>query len=152
MMGLRGGTSGLKPGDPPLDVEQAGALAGALYDEGYDCAEAMVRVFVQLGAVRDIDVDTLYVVASGFGNGVGGTQGDCGALTGAILVINAVLGRRLPTTRQRYRLTARFAQQFLKRFGSLNCRELQRRGREGCRERTCETASLLAAFLNAYGD
>ncbi len=133
--------------DGPFDPERVRDLAGEIYDAGHDCAETLVRVFSQLGVVRDVDLDTFHLLASGFGKGMGRTRGNCGALTGAVLVINAVHGRNAKRTRDMYKLTGAFTKRFEKAFGELTCRELLRARRTDCREKTCAAAALLADFL-----
>jgi len=130
-----------------LTPETARQRAGDLYDEGFDCAEALVRVFVQLGVVQDVDVDTLYRLATGFGKGMGSQEASCGALSGAVLVLNAVFGPPARGTKAMYKVTGRFSRRFVKRFGTLTCRELRRQSTDDCKDTTCEAAGLLAEFL-----
>ena len=67
-------------------------------------------------------------LATGFGGGVGGSRQEmCGALTGAVMVIGAVLGRTRPGEdgQPARDLAARYRERFLAEFGSTQCAQLR---------------------------
>ncbi|MCP4640999.1 MAG: C_GCAxxG_C_C family protein [bacterium] len=133
--------------DRALDLAQVRQRAEELDEEGLDCAQTVVRVFLENGVVQGVDKDTMMVLATGLGNGLGAMKGNCGALLGACLVLNAVFGRYVPDTKGMYKITGQFSRQFLRRFGSLTCRELLNSSSLSCGQKTAETAVLLAQFI-----
>jgi C_GCAxxG_C_C family probable redox protein len=54
------------------------------------------------------------------------TSGMCGAVTGAVMAINLLTGRRAPeeSVAENYALVRRLLEGFENRFGSTNCRQL----------------------------
>ncbi len=132
--------------------EAARARAGAFFDKKYDCAESIVRTFTDLGAVRGVDLDTFHRAATGLGKGLGNTRGDCGALTGAALVIGAVMTERDAKRKQIYRKVGAFAKRFEQGLGARICADLLKNSPLDCRGKTVEAASLLALFLDKQLD
>ncbi|MFQ8689660.1 MAG: C-GCAxxG-C-C family (seleno)protein, partial [Blautia sp.] len=53
------------------------------HKRGYNCAQSVACSFSD---TVTIDEDTLFRVVEGFGGGMGGLKGTCGALSGAIAV------------------------------------------------------------------
>ena len=133
-----------EPGE--LSPENARRLAGHYLAQGFDCAETLVRIFERFGLMEDMDTNTLFTLASGFGKGIGKTYADCGALSGSILVINAIFAPERKTGKRMYKLTGEFSKRFIDEFGSVNCAELRIISTD-CEERTRRTAEILAAFL-----
>lgn len=56
-------------------------LAIALHDKKYNCAQAVACAFAE---EVDMDTETIFRMMEGFGLGMGGTQGTCGAISGAV--------------------------------------------------------------------
>ncbi len=139
------GEAGL-PESGPLNAANARRLAEYYLAQGFDCAETLVRVFDRFGLIQDIDTRTLFALSSGFGKGIGKTHADCGALSGAILVLNAIFALERKTGKRMYKITGAFSQRFLDEFGSVNCAELRIKD-DNCKERTRRTAEILAEFL-----
>jgi C_GCAxxG_C_C family probable redox protein len=65
-------------------------------------------------------------MASGFGGGMAGAGGTCGALVGAVMTVGLVHGRSDATADRRpaYGLTAEIVAAFEQEMGSTSCREL----------------------------
>jgi len=139
------------PWHDALDPQTVYRLAGDYYERGFDCAETLARVFSDLNVITETDANTLQRAARGLGNGLGGTRGNCGALTGAVIILNLALGPQTQTTKKMYRLVGAFTKRFEKHFKHLTCRNLLRECPMSCREKTCEAAVLLAAFLREKG-
>jgi C_GCAxxG_C_C family probable redox protein len=59
--------------------------ARELREKGYNCAQSVACAFVD---ILPIDEVTLYKLSEGFGGGMGGNDGTCGALSGAIMVVS----------------------------------------------------------------
>src|SRR6266568_1279194 len=92
-----------------------------LFRSGLFCSEAIVQAFntdLQLG----LDEATLRV-ATAFGAGFGGAKCSCGSLTGAVIVLGAVLGRirtDQPVDRL-FPMVAELHDTFRSRFGQVCC-------------------------------
>lgn len=62
----------------------------ALFKEGFSCSQALFAVYAKdLG----MDYEMALKVSQGFGGGMGGMRGECGAVTGAYMVISLLYGR-----------------------------------------------------------
>lgn len=89
--------------------------------------------------------------ASPFAGGVGGTRAElCGGLTGGLMVIGGLYGRRDGPTPDDdcQALAARYREAFQKEFGWLRCCELKEHwvgkvGQESCRELVKRAAEIL---------
>jgi C_GCAxxG_C_C family probable redox protein len=94
-----------------------------LFDQGLYCAES---VLLAMAESHGIDSDWIPRIASGFCSGVAGTDGMCGALSGAIMGIGLAAGRMS----ERESLDACYArvrsllEEFESRFGSIRCADL----------------------------
>lgn len=93
-------------------------------NQGANCAQSILSAFSEeLG----IDKDLALRIASGFGGGM--CQGEvCGAVTGAILVLNLKYGNSKmgdsETKEKIYHLIRSFSDEFRNRNGSINCSDL----------------------------
>ena len=90
-----------------------------------NCAQNTINVFDDLG----LDKETALKITLGFGGGMGGTGGICGAVTAAYIVLGLKLPLN-PNEPRRYRekinkQIAEFNKQFMFRHKSLICRELK---------------------------
>lgn len=54
-----------------------------LHKKGYNCAQAVACAYCDL---LGVDEDTMFKMAEGFGAGMGGMEGTCGAVSGAVLL------------------------------------------------------------------
>lgn len=57
------------------------------HKKGYNCAQAVACAFCD---ETGIDEKTMFRMMEGHGLGMGGMQGTCGAITGAVAVLGAV--------------------------------------------------------------
>ncbi|HBG02444.1 MAG TPA: hypothetical protein DDW87_12885 [Firmicutes bacterium] len=94
-----------------------------LFQGGFNCAQAVAGAFYPV----EEDEGRLAVrLASGFGGGM--RSGEvCGAVTGAVMVIGlreGYLGQGLAAKAQSSELTSAFMGEYLRRKGTLLCREL----------------------------
>jgi len=137
-------------------MEQDELFAQALgqLKAGRHCAEAVALTILEnfgqadpLPAVR---------VASAFGGGIAGsTQELCGAFSGGVIALGSLLGRSQPGLERKEcaSLIKQFREEFLREFGSLQCRPLldaqSREGQEApsCAHITAGAASLLGQVL-----
>ena len=101
-----------------------GEKAKALFEEGYNCCQAVVLSFSD---ILGIDEKTLSMLASGFGGGM-----RCGGVCGVISACVVVLGMAYPSTlengpdgkKRSTQLVKEFQRRFQQRFRQLNCHEL----------------------------
>ena len=79
-----------------------------------------------VAASQGIQSDLIPRIATGFCSGIARTGGQCGAVSGAILSINLVTGRRSAdeTVDRNYALIQELLRRFEEQFGSTNCRVL----------------------------
>lgn len=101
-------------------------LAIALHDRKFNCCQAVACAFAQEAGV---DVPTLFKAAEGFGLGMGGMSGTCGALSGAILLagfVNSDGNLDAPATKaDTYKLSKELLERFREKCGSTICQELK---------------------------
>jgi C_GCAxxG_C_C family probable redox protein len=135
----------------PLEARNA---AGGYFRQGYNCAEAVLRAFIDLLPVKfGPEVARL---ASVFGGGMGRSGCSCGALAGSQLVLGMLAGRdnlerKLDDT---YQLAGELHDRFSEKFGGTCCRVLNPTGDfqsqehlRACLKITGGAAMLLAEFL-----
>jgi C_GCAxxG_C_C family probable redox protein len=138
-------------------VEEAARLGGEYYKTGVNCAESIVITFDKL---CDLGIGEQVRLASGFGGGIGHAGDICGALSGSVMVLGALAGRRKPPEGDRealYALSKGFHDRFQKEFSGADC-DVVRKYEWGCREQRINclklistTARLLAEYLVEKG-
>lgn len=119
--------------------------ARRLFEQGYTCSQSVCLAFSDL---VPLDEETLAVVASGFGGGVGRMRGLCGCVSGMTLILNfahSYNGPSKPDSAKAalYADIQAVAEQFRQKAGSLLCGELL--GKAGQ-----DTASTPSARTEAY--
>ncbi len=96
-----------------------------LFKEGFSCSQA---VFAAYAKDLGMDYEMALKVSQAFGGGMGGMRGECGAVTGAYMVISLLYGRtkaedgeaRLKT----FTMVKDFAKRFKEKQESTVCRDL----------------------------
>ena len=101
-------------------------LAIALHDKKYNCCQAVACAFCEeIG----IDEQILFKIGEGFGLGMGGMEGTCGALSGAIMLAglkNSDGNIDAPATKaDTYKLSKELLLKFREKTGSTVCKELK---------------------------
>lgn len=109
--------------------------AQSYFAQGHSCAPSVLMAFAgQFG----LPVDLAARLASAYGSGLSSTGQNCGAVSGALMVIGLHAGSADPNdkeTRQRmYALARRFMDEFAARHGSIKCPDLL----DGCQIGTPE--------------
>lgn len=110
-------------------IKKIGDLA-YLYEEQYGgCAQCVIA------AVKNVSggiSDEVFKAATGFAGGIGLSGNNCGALTGAIMVISSYMGRVISNFedkervgRENYRLVRLLIERFCDEYGSINCYDIQ---------------------------
>ncbi|MCU0847434.1 MAG: C-GCAxxG-C-C family protein [Spirochaetes bacterium] len=99
--------------------------AEAVYNEGFNCAQAVFSVFAEK---ENLDPSTSFKIASGFGGGMASMGETCGAVTGAFMAIGLKYGRFRAGDHEAKKRTNGIIREFTRRFieknSTLLCREL----------------------------
>lgn len=100
-------------------------LAEKLFLDGANCAQAVMGAFAdEIG----ISKENAFKLASGFGGGIGRTRNVCGAVSGMVLVLNALRGNDDISDKSakdaHYALIQRALSEFKNETSSIICREL----------------------------
>ncbi|MHC1747799.1 MAG: C-GCAxxG-C-C family protein [Cellulosilyticaceae bacterium] len=103
--------------------------AVACFSEGFSCSQA---VFATYAKDMGMDYEMALKVSQAFGGGMGGMKGECGAVTGAYMVISLFYGRTKAEDAKARLKTFEMVQRFNKCFKEVHrtsvCKELL----EGC--------------------
>ncbi|MEW6262462.1 MAG: C-GCAxxG-C-C family protein [Thermodesulfobacteriota bacterium] len=126
----------------------------AYFQSGLHCAEAVVKAVLESFS-RAEEAAIVSRAASGFGGGIAGSQEElCGAFTGGVMALSALLGRSQggQDLRECAKRTAAFKEEFQERFESLNCGQLmegfsQSREAYACVRLTAEAGRMVVAAL-----
>ena len=137
-----------------MSRDQASKTAFAYFNSGFHCAEAISKAIVGLYGDRP-DAEEVQRYAAGVMGGIGGTrQETCGALTGGIVAIGCLHGRReAGRDNQRVKhLASEFRRRFVEKFGSGTCCVIldgmdKREDGFDCKKLTADAAGLLAELL-----
>lgn len=102
-----------------------GEKAAKLFEEGYNCAQAVLGAFEEeLG----LNKEDLFKISSSFGGGMGRLREVCGAVSGMFMAAGLVSGYSDPcdqtAKKNHYALIQRMAKHFSDEHGSIVCREL----------------------------
>ncbi len=119
--------------------EHAGKRSRELFRSGFYCAES---VLMAIAESHNVQSDLIPRIATGFCSGMARTRAQCGAVSGAMMAIGLLTGRRAPTesVEDSYALVQALMKQFAVRFGSTNCRTLL-----GCDLDTAEGQKIFKA-------
>ena len=98
----------------------------SLHDKGYNCAQSVACAFTEEIGVPE---EVLFAACEGFGLGMGGAKGTCGAVSGAVMLAgfrNSSCNLEHPSSKAAtYKLAAAISGEFLEKNGSLTCCELK---------------------------
>jgi C_GCAxxG_C_C family probable redox protein len=127
------------------------------FESGLHCAEVISKTILEI--FSEEPHPEVIRTASGFGGGIAGsTEELCGAFTGGIIALGALLGREKggDDLRDCGSLTREFKKKFVDEFGSLNCQTLldgfsEQGNPLGCVKLTANAAVILAELLNELG-
>jgi len=101
-------------------------LAIELHDKKYNCAQAVACAFAEEVGV---DMETLFRACEGFGLGMGGMSGTCGAISGAIMLAsfkNSDGNIDNPGTKaSTYQLSKAILEKFADKNQATRCRDLK---------------------------
>ncbi|MGL5271268.1 MAG: C-GCAxxG-C-C family protein [Selenomonadaceae bacterium] len=108
------------------------AKAEEYHKKGYNCAESMLKAFHDVEGQKIVPVE--FGSAFGGGMGIGAT---CGAVTGSMLILGAIMGRKsldIPNESREY--ARRLLMKVKDRYGTYNCKDLKRKG-VACKDIIC---------------
>lgn len=106
--------------------------SGFAYERDYGgCAQCVIAALYEI--YPDIRDKGIFLSATALGGGVGlTTKGNCGALTGASMVVSQLTGRSIENIedpdKQRfvaYRLGEKLVNKFLEKYGTVTCEKIQ---------------------------
>lgn len=87
-----------------------------VFASGFNCAQAVFAAYCE---DFGLDTPTALRVSEGFGGGVAGTGGLCGALSGAVMALGLYAGRSEPGDLESKERTKSLARSLLARFEAL---------------------------------
>ena len=96
-----------------------------LHRSGYNCCQAVACAFAD---VVDMEEEELFCITEGFGLGMGGMRGTCGAVSGAVAIMSLVNSKGsgdLQNKRDTYKYTRRIVEKFEEKNTSAICHELK---------------------------
>lgn len=106
-------------------MSRQGNLAKKYFEEGYNCAQSVVLAFSD---EYTIDKETMLMLSSTFGGGMGRMREACGAVSGAIIILGLKRGYSEKNAYDQKMKSYSHVQEFGRRFkemnGSIVCREL----------------------------
>ncbi|MBE7004006.1 MAG: C_GCAxxG_C_C family protein [Ruminococcaceae bacterium] len=105
--------------------------ANAYHERGFNCCQSVLAAFSDR---YDIPEETALRIGAGFGGGAG-TGELCGAITGAVMALDLILGGDVTSEPVKAKRIAvgrakELQKQFAEQFGALRCQELLRNERE----------------------
>lgn len=96
------------------------------HDKSYNCCQSVACAFCDLVGV---DEETMFKAGEAFGLGMGGMNGTCGAIAGAVLLAgfkNSSANLEKPDSKgATYKLSAAIVKEFLEKNGAIACRDLK---------------------------
>lgn len=119
--------------EPKTIPQQASECAKNYFRQGLNCSECVMATFLDMHG-SDLPNEIL-CLASGFGGGMGHTKNTCGAITGAVMALSAVVGRKNPLEKETmaeriqelqkiYEIEGRMVEEIKEKYGTLICSEL----------------------------
>ncbi len=93
--------------------------------QGYNCCQAVACAYSD---VFGVDEDIMFKISEGFGAGVGGMQGMCGAISGAVMLAglkNSVGTKDTKTKADTYKITKEILEKFEEKNSSVICKDLK---------------------------
>ena len=132
------------------------------FKQGLNCSECVMTAFLNhfdTGLPKEV-----VKLATGFGGGMGHTKNTCGAITGAVMALSAIVGRENPAAKETvgeritelqqgiYPVVGKMVNEIKDEYGTLICSELSNPfGDFACKERkkNCMTMIMHCANLAA---
>ena len=137
-------------------MDEMGNKAKNYHKEGINCAECVMRSFLDY---HDTGMsEEIMCMATGFGGGIGRSRSICGAISGSVMALGTVKGRRDPfnkeTAKERsqevtelYVPFRNMFEELEEHFGTVICKEMLS-SKKNCNETIRYCASVLARYAN----
>lgn len=144
-------------------MAEAEAAARNYFRQGLNCSECVYQAILDLYETN-LPKETI-CLASGFGGGMGHTKNTCGAITGAVLSLGSIRGRKNPFEKETpaerakelkevYAPFADMVNEIENSYGTLICKELSaphgdfesRERKKNCQQIIGYCASLAAKY------
>ncbi len=128
-------------------MSKKGEVAKALFQEGYNCAQA---VFLAFAEDYGISREAALKLSSSFGGGFGRLREVCGAVCGMTMALGLAEGNTDPTGKlAHYEKVRSLMEEFSNRHGGYICRDLLENGKkESCEVFVYSAAEILENYLN----
>ena len=102
-----------------------GTIAKELFENGYNCSQAIVLAFKDLLDIKDED---LKAISSSFGGGISRLREVCGCISGMAIVFGYLYGNYdvndNDAKANHYKLIQKLSLEFKEKFNTYNCAEL----------------------------
>lgn len=144
-------------------MAEAESIARNYFRQGLNCSECVYRTILDL--YESNLPDETICLASGFGGGMGHTKNTCGAITGAVLALGSIRGRKNPFAKETpaerahelkdvYAPFGDMINEIEDTYGTLICKELSnphgdfqsRERKKNCQQIIGYCASLVAKY------
>lgn len=133
------------------DLNEYKKIALENHEAGNNCSQSTFLTFIDL---VDLDKSVGFSMMEGFGAGMGGKMGTCGAISGAIAIISllASSGDVANISKQNtYRIISKLTDDFTKRAKSLYCYQIKGEDNENNIPLvSCNEAIIIAVELAYY--
>lgn len=96
-----------------------------LHQQGYNCAQSVACAFCDL---TDMEKEQMFKVMEGFGAGMGGMRGTCGAISGAVAIAGMLNSKGSSQVRSKvdtYQMARKIVAKFEEKNGATLCHELK---------------------------
>jgi len=107
-------------------VEERIAKSMEYHKRGYNCCQAVACAFLDK---TDLDEETMFKLTEGFGLGMGGMKGTCGAVSGAVLLaglLDSSANLEKPDSKGKtYKLSKQIVNEFIEKNKSIVCEEIK---------------------------
>lgn len=146
-------------------IQEAEQRAKNYFRQGLNCSECVLQTILDLNETGL--PPEIIRLASGFGNGMGNTKNTCGAITGAMLALSSVKGRKTPfeketpkeriqELREMYPPFTEMIREIEDTYGTLICKELSdphgdfngKERKKSCQEIIGYCAALAQKYIN----
>lgn len=96
-----------------------------LHGKGYNCSQSVACAFSDL---TDMSAEDMFKVMEGFGAGMGGMRGTCGAISGAIAIVGMINSKGSSQVKSKvdtYQMARKIVAKFEEKNGATICGELK---------------------------
>lgn len=125
--------------------------AAEKYKSGYNCAQSVLCAFCDEVGLSERDA---FRMAEGFGGGIGGMRGPCGAVTAMFTVLSYINSDGMlsegKSKANTYKKIREASQRFEKEYGSTICKEILASDlakAKNCEAKVRDAAAIIAAML-----